>query len=118
MTLKTVFICHPLANDVEGNLRAVIPYAKYILGLGYCPIVPHWYSFVLNDNDPEERSKGIECAFRLMRDSDYLLICGNYISKGMSNEIGLWKSTGKDYGQIIINGGIKIIKQADFIRGK
>jgi len=55
MTLKTVFICHPLANNVEGNLQSVIPYAKYILMLGYCPIVPHWYSFVLNDNDPEER---------------------------------------------------------------
>ena len=116
--MKTVFICHPLGNNVEGNLQAVLPYAKYILMLGYCPLVPHWYSFVLNDNDPEERAKGIECAFRLMRDADYLLVCGDRISKGMSSEISLWRESGKDYGHVIINGGVKIKKQVEFLRGK
>lgn len=116
--MLTVFICHPLSNDIGGNLRTVISYAKYILMLGYCPLVPHWYSLILDDNDPEEHNKGIECAFRLMRDADYMLVCGEYISKGMANEISIWRETGKEYGHVVINGGVIVKKQAEFLRIK
>jgi hypothetical protein len=58
--MKKVYICAPLAGDVPANLERAKEYAKYALKCGTAPVVPHFYSLILDDDDPEQRSLGMK----------------------------------------------------------
>ncbi len=43
--MKKVYICAPLAGDMEGNLEMAKRYSEYALRCGAAPVTPHVYTF-------------------------------------------------------------------------
>lgn len=86
--MKKVFICSPYRGDVEKNLEAARKHARMVAVIGYCPIAPHlFFPQFLNDNDPEERIKGITLGVEQMKACDEIWIFGSHISSGMAYEL-------------------------------
>jgi hypothetical protein len=92
--MKVVYIAHPIAGDIEGNLDKIIGIIREI-NLTQPDIVPFAHYWVdchaLNDIFPEERQRGIDNDIELFNRKfiDELWLFGNKISKGMKAEIKL-----------------------------
>lgn len=92
--MKIVYIAHPLGGDVEGNLDKVIQIIRKI-NLEEPDVVPFAHYFVdchaLNDNEPEERERGIKNDIALFKKRfiDEVRLYGDKISPGMREEIKL-----------------------------
>ena len=102
---RIAYIAHPVAGDVEGNIRSIlsilreirlnadsmaewediIPVAPYVVALQY-----------LSDSEPGERLLGMEenTAYFESGFIDELILAGDAISKGMRAEVGLAYSLG------------------------
>jgi len=90
MAVKTVFIAHPIAGDIEGNVKKVLEICKSVHTEDIIPVAPYLVSLqYLNDEVIEDRELGIvtnlECFRR--RFIDELWIFGDKISSGMKQEI-------------------------------
>lgn len=86
--MKKVFICSPYRGDVEKNIKAAREHARMAAIIGYCPIAPHlFFPQFLNDNDPEERIKGITLGVEQMKACDEVWLFGSRISNGMAYEL-------------------------------
>jgi hypothetical protein len=88
------YIAHPIGGDVAANIEKVkriihdimitrphvVPFAHYMVDL-----------MVLDDNNPQERQRGIDNDHELMRRGfiDELWLYGDHISRGMADEIDL-----------------------------
>lgn len=90
---KTAYICSPLEGKSEEemlqnikNARAYMYYA--ITEIGCYARAPHAYlPMLLNNAQPSERRLAILFGDSLLQESDMMLVCGNWISEGMRNEI-------------------------------
>lgn len=92
--MKTVFIGHPLSDDVEGNAKAVLKICSEVHSKEIIPVAPYLISLqYLNDEVIEDRKLGIdanlECFHR--KYIDELWLFGDRISAGMKEEIALAK---------------------------
>ncbi len=85
--MKLVYICAPLGGDVERNIEKAKRYARFALKSDVVPIVPHYYAFSLNDNNPKERAIGATAALNLLYFCDEMWIFGNQITEGMEEEM-------------------------------
>lgn len=90
--MKKVYICAPLAGDIEDNIERAIRYTEYALKCGTAPVVPHFYALCLNDNIPAEREMGKAAGLSVLWFCDEMWIFGDEITEGMQAEISFCKN--------------------------
>ncbi len=92
--MKIAYIVHPIAGDVHGNVEKILKIVKQI-NLTRSDVVPFApyiaYVLALDDNDPVERSRGIENNIAILKSGivKELWVYGPRISEGMKAEIKL-----------------------------
>lgn len=89
--MKKVYICAPLAGDVERNLERVKRYTRYALMCGTAPVVPHFYALCLDDDDQKEREIGLAAGLGMLWFCDELWVFGQDITEGMKQELQFCK---------------------------
>ena len=90
--MKTVFIAHPIAGDIEENVKKVLVICESVHTKEVIPVAPYLVSLqYLNDAVREDRELGVianlECFHR--KYIDELWLFGNRISEGMKEEVRL-----------------------------
>ena len=92
--MKTVFVAHPIAGDVEGNMKKVLEICERIHTKEIIPVAPYLVSLqYLKDEVVEDRTLGAEANLGCFRRGyvDELWLFGDKISRGMKEEILLAK---------------------------
>ena len=87
--MKKVYICAPLAGDVQGNLEKAKRYSEYALRCGAAPVTPHFYALCLDDSIPEEREMGMAAGLSLLWFCDAVGVFGDQTTDGMRPETKL-----------------------------
>ena len=99
--MKVAYIAHPISGDIKGNLKKIEVIGRQI-NLDEPEVVPfaHYFfdCYVLDDDIPEERERGIKNDIALMRKGfiDEVRLYGNTISRGMTHEVNLALELGID----------------------
>lgn len=88
MNKPVVYVCSPLAGEIEANIRKAREYSKFVAKEGNTPIAPH-ITELFNDTIPEERELGLSLGIDYLRKADELWVFGDRISNGMAAEIKL-----------------------------
>ena len=90
---KKVYICSPLfaptRKGIDENMAKAREYMEIVSAMLNCrAVAPHAFlPLFLDDHDPVERKLGLEFGLRYLATCDALIVCGNRITKGMSDEI-------------------------------
>jgi len=97
--MKVVYIAHPISGDIEGNLKSIRKIVKHInlSDSSVVPFVPYYVDVVsMDDNYPKNRKRGIQNDKELFSRKviDEVWLYGDYISRGMQQEIKLAKELG------------------------
>ena len=89
MQSKLCYICSPYRGDIERNTEYARELTRIALDCGYTPITPHLYlTQVLNEEDQEQREKGMAAGAELLKHCRYIFIGSRYgLSEGMLAEI-------------------------------
>ncbi len=89
MENKLCFICSPYRGNTERNTEYAKELTRLALDNGYAPITPHLYlTQVLDEDDPEQREKGMAAGTEMLKQCGYILIGSRYgLSEGMMTEI-------------------------------
>ena len=83
-----VYICSPLAGDIEGNQERAKRYCRFAVAQGYLPLAPHLYfPQFMDDSDTKERNLALFLDIVLLSKCAELWVFGSAVSKGMSIEI-------------------------------
>jgi len=83
-----IYICSPLAGDIETNVANALKYCRFAVEHGYFPIAPHCYlPRFMNDGDPAERELAMSFGLRLLSGCRELWIFGSRLSEGMKREV-------------------------------
>lgn len=91
--MKRVYVCSSLSGDINGNIEKAKLYASYVIRkCGAAPVVPHFYAFILDDKNPDERKLGMSAGLSLLWMCDEVWVFGDCITSGMSDEIKFAKS--------------------------
>jgi hypothetical protein len=92
MPSKRVFICSPLAGNIERNMRNACVYCRFAFDKGFVPIAPHlFYTQFLDDKNKDERAAGLRYGLEEMWRVKQLWVFGENITDGMRFEIDLAK---------------------------
>lgn len=97
---KKVFICSPYHpegdtdEEIEANLNDNIRLARFaafcVIKRGGIPYAPHLYfPGILDEDNTEEREKGIALGMKWLSECDEIWVVGRRISTGMRREIKL-----------------------------
>ncbi len=100
--MKKVYICAPLAGDVQENIERAKRYSEYALRCGAAPVTPLFYALCLNDSIPEEREMGMAAGLSLLWFCDEVWVFGDQTTDGMRAEIKLAHN---------LNIRVKVIKE-------
>lgn len=97
--MKIVYIAHPISGDIKGNLEKIRLIVRHInLTMpDIVPFAPYWLDcFALDDNNPEERKRGImnDTALLTRGFIDEMWLYGDKVSNGMAAEMALAKAAG------------------------
>lgn len=91
MSKKFVYICSPLRGDIKKNIEKARNYCRdaVLLYPDVVPIAPHvYFTQFLDDNNPAERSLGMDNGIELLALCDEIWVFGiENTSAGMRNEI-------------------------------
>jgi hypothetical protein len=83
-----VFCCSAYRGNVEENLKKARQYVRLIVLCGYSPVAPHVLMHgVLDDSNPEERTKGIALGIDQLKLCDSVWVFGTKITEGMRFEL-------------------------------
>lgn len=88
--MKTVFIAHPIAGDIAGNMKKVLEICERVHTKEIIPVAPYLVSLqYLRDEVVEDRQLGAEANFECFHRGyiDELWLFGDHISAGMKGEI-------------------------------
>lgn len=86
--MTRVFVCSPLAGDIEGNIERARAYCAFVLRQGLLPYAPHlFFPQFLNEHDPAERELGITLGLVELANCRELWAFGERVSEGMRREI-------------------------------
>lgn len=100
MEKRKVYICSPLAaatrDEIFLNMFRAKQYMRTVSEVLDCrAIAPQAFlPNILDDNIPEERELAMSFGSQILALCNVLLVCGNIISKGMSEEIEEAQSLG------------------------
>lgn len=84
-----VYICSPLAGDMDGNMEKARHYCKFAVRSGAIPLAPHLlFPQFMDDTDSDERALAMFMNKVLLGKCDQLWAFGKTISEGMAAEIG------------------------------
>ena len=84
---KYIYVCSPYGGQAE-NYEMAKKYAKYIVSLGYIPIISHTMLHgVLEDNVPAQREMGLAAGKVMLSICDEMWVFGTRITPGMAGEI-------------------------------
>jgi hypothetical protein len=105
---KLIYICSPLAGDIDNNIKKAIGYCKKAINEGKIPIAPHVYlTRILDDTIPGERETGMTYGMELLKLCDELWVFGSP-STGMKKEIEWWiNNTDRKIIYYYVNGKIR-----------
>ena len=81
-----VYVCHPFANDPEGNTDKVRILARTLIDAGVLPIAPHLYLPQLID-EATDRETAISLCLDLLATCDEICVFGNLVTEGMDREL-------------------------------
>lgn len=85
---KIVFICSPFKDDIPVNTARAKRYGRFAVTKKQVPIVPHlMYPRFLDEDNPDERTIGLEMGLVLLSKCHEIWVFGDRISKGMEIEI-------------------------------
>ena len=91
-----VYICSPLAGDIEGNQKKARCYCRFAVDAGYLPIAPHiYFTQFMDEHNPKERDLALFMDLILLTKCAELWVFGDVISRGMSIEIEKARQKGK-----------------------
>ena len=77
------------------NVVTALTGCAFAVGHGKLPMAPHaYFTRFLDDDDPEERAKGIRLGNDWLLDSEEVWVMGETISVGMKDEIELARQVG------------------------
>ena len=83
-----VYICSPLAGDIEANQEKARRFCRFAVDMGYIPIAPHLlFPQFMNDDDPRERDLAMFMDTVLLTKCAELWVFGRKMSRGMSIEL-------------------------------
>lgn len=93
---SNLYLAHPIsANPITGtteeNLDALRGFARQVLSVGHIPLTPYFSALsFLDDKDPGERAAGFYINKRYFDRGfiDALVLCSNFLSAGMWDEVG------------------------------
>ncbi len=86
--MKKVYICSPFDENVVNNLKNVIRLGEFALtDQNATPIVPHFYTLMLNDNNSAQHELGIKAGMSLIWLVDELWVFGDERTSRMIAEI-------------------------------
>jgi len=95
---KKVYVCSPLKGDgtadtIRMNMDKARGYARQAFLEGCDPLVPHiYYPSFLDENDPIQRTFGLDSGLCWLRECDELWVCASDSgSEGMAVEISMAK---------------------------
>ena len=87
-----VYICSPLAEDVDGNTRKARKYCRFALEQSFIPLAPHlMFPQFMDDGDPKERELAIRMCAVLLGKCSEQWVFGESVTEGMAAEIGTAK---------------------------
>lgn len=90
-----VFLCSPLAGNVERNIENARRYSKFTVEQGAIPLAPHLlFPQFMDDGDRAQRELGIFFGLVLMGKCDEVWAFGGHASKGMQIEIAKARKRG------------------------
>ena len=90
-----IFICSPLAGNLERNTENARRYSKYAVEQGAIPIAPHLlFPQFMDDCDKAQRELGLFFGMVLMGKCDEMWVFGSAFSQGMKIEIAKAKRRG------------------------
>ena len=90
MENKLCYVCSPYRGNTERNIEYAKELTRLALDSGYVPVTPHLYlTQVLDEDEPEQREKGMAAGTELLKHCRYILIGSRYgLSEGMLAESG------------------------------
>ena len=84
-----VYICSPLAGNIDGNMEKARHYCKFAVRSGTIPLAPHLlFPQFMDDTDSDERALAMFMNMVLLGKCDQLWVFGKTVSEGMAAEIG------------------------------
>lgn len=91
-----VYICSPLAGDVERNQEKARTYCRFAVDSGCIPIAPHiYFTQFMNDASRKERDLALFMDIVLLSKCAELWVFGDAVTNGMSIEIEKAKRKGQ-----------------------
>lgn len=91
--MKSAYICCPMSGDIEGNIKKAIAYAKYVFyRCEMIPIVPHFYSYILEKGATEKEIIDISCEINNLLNVHDIWVFGDEKTEGMQYELSKYSS--------------------------
>ena len=91
-----VYVCSPLAGNVQENQKAARRYCRFTVDRGKIPVAPHLlFPQFMDDENQTDRALTIFMDIVLLSKCSELWVFGNTVSKGMSAEISYARRKGK-----------------------
>lgn len=86
MDRKIIYVCSPYSGDIEKNVEFARKASRFVVDKGHVPIAPHLLlpQFMSEEN---ERELAMDLNKTLLDVCDELWYFGNFITKGMQDEI-------------------------------
>lgn len=97
--MRAIYLCHPIAGDVEANVAEVerIYNALWKRGGLQYPVAPYLLSLkngTDDDSDPHSRARGLQIDSDMVKRCDEVWLFGPKISSGMWQEVAVAMACG------------------------
>ena len=92
-----LYVCSPYRGDTKRNKEYARKLTRAAINNGFVPVTVHLYlTEVTDDQNPEERSRGMAAGMKILENCKYILIGNRYgISDGMKAELTFAAVKGK-----------------------
>lgn len=88
MKRPLAYITAPWSEDRCETAKTAARYCRQVYDAGFSPICPPMFlPLFLTDSVPQEHNDGIEMARDYLRRSRVLVVCGDYVSESMKDDI-------------------------------
>lgn len=91
MNNNLLYVCSPYRGEIRRNKEYAREMTKAALNSGFAPVTVHLYlTEVLDEDKPQERSRGMAAGRDILEQCSYILLGTKYgFSEGMKEEITL-----------------------------
>ena len=91
------YVCSPYRGDIKRNKEYARELTRAAINNGFIPVTVHLYlTEVTDDQNPEERKRGMATGMAILENCKYILIGDKYgVSEGMKAEMTLAALKGK-----------------------